>query len=132
MPSIRNADTICSAVREDALKHRFLVFALLFSGWAWSATPPKEAQYNVNVHVVASRSVLHSEKSPRYQHLNVTIDGKNYELESVLGVWGILAIGDYKARVEDGHHDDHDSEKVYEFVFPDGKTREYLVVGQTE
>ena len=117
---------------EDVVKYRLLAFALLFSASAWPATPPKEAQYNVSVHVVASRSVLHSENAPRRQYLNVTIDGKNYELESVLGVWGILALGDYKARVENDHHNDHDSEKLYEFQFPDGKTREYLAVGQTE
>jgi hypothetical protein len=118
---------------ENTVKYRLFAFAvLLFSNWAWSATPPKEAQYNINVHVVASRSVLHAEHSPRYQYLNVTIDGKNYELESVLGVWGILAIGDYKARLENDHHSDHDSEKLYEFQFPDGKTREYLLVGITE
>ena len=117
----------------NTVKYRLFAFAvLLFSNWAWSATPPKEAQYTINVHVVASRSVLHAEHCPRYQYLNVTIDGKNYELESVLGVWGILAIGDYKARLENDHHSDHDSEKLYEFQFPDGKTREYLLVGITE
>lgn len=115
------------------MKYRLLVFALLFSGWAWSAPPPKEAQYNINVHVVASRWVLHSEHFPRYQYLDVTIDGKNYELESVLGVSGLLGLGDYKARLEvDDHKNDYDSYQMYEFQFPNGKTREYLVVGQTE
>jgi hypothetical protein len=113
---------------------RYLLFALalLFSSPAWTA-PPKEAQYNLNIHVAASRSVLHSERAPRYQQLNVTIDGKQYELESVLGVSGLLGLGDYKARLEvDDTKNDHDSYKVYEFRFPNGKTREYLVVGQTE
>ncbi|HZC25213.1 MAG TPA: hypothetical protein VE866_17900 [Candidatus Binatia bacterium] len=115
------------------MRYLLLALALLFSSPAWSAPPPKDAQYNINVHVTASRSVLHSERSPRYQRLKVTIDGKNYELESVLGVSGLLGLGDYKARLEvDDHKNDYDSYEIYEFRFPNGKTREYQVVGQTE
>jgi len=58
------------------MKHRLLAFLLLFSGLVWSAPPAKQAEYNVNVHVNASRTVKHSEAGPRYQYVDVTIDGQ--------------------------------------------------------
>jgi len=116
------------------MKHGFLAFVLLFSSSVWGALPAKQAEYNINVHVSASRTVKHSESAPRYQYLNVTIDGKKYELESVLGVRGLLILGDYKARLVTDEHGrgDYDSRQVYEFQFPDKTTREFFVVGQVE
>ena len=116
------------------MKYRLLAFVLLLFGSMWAASPAKQAEYNVNVHVSASRSVKHSESAPRYQYLNVTIDGKKYELESVLGVADVLVLGDYKARLVTDQHGrgDYDSFQVYEFQFADKKTREYRVVGQVE
>jgi hypothetical protein len=86
------------------------------------------------VHVTASRRVKHSESTPRYQYLDVTINGRKYELESVLGVEGLLALGDYKARLSSDEHGNggYDSRQVYEFQFPDKRTREFLVVGKLE
>lgn len=116
------------------MKHLLLAFVLLFSGSVWGALPAKQAEYNINVHVSASRTVKHSESAPRYQYLNVTIDGKKYELESALGVGELLILGDYKARLVTDEHGrgDYDSRQVYEFQFPDKKTREFYVVGQVE
>ena len=116
------------------MRNRFLVFVLLFSGAVWAAPPAKQAEYNITVHVSASRAVKHSESAPRYQLLDVTINGKKYELESVLGVRDVLMLGDYKARlVTDGHgKGEYDSRQVYEFQFSDKWTREYQVVGQLE
>ena len=113
---------------------RLLVFVFLFSGSMWAASPAKPAEYNINVHVSASRMVKHSESGPRYQQLDVTIDGKKYELESYLGVQELLSLGDYKARLINNDHGrgDYDSRQVYEFQFPDKKTREFLVIGQSE
>jgi len=93
------------------MKHRLLAFLLLFSGLVWSAPPAKQAEYNVNVHVNASRTVKHSEAGPRYQYVDVTIDGKKYELESVLGVRELLMLRDYKARLVTDEHGrgDYDS-----------------------
>lgn len=114
------------------MKNRLLIFVLLFSGSLWAA--PAKTEYNIDVHVTASRTVKHSESAPRYQYLNVTIDGKKYELESVLGVGEVLILGDYKARLTTDAHGrgDYDSRQVYEFQFSDRKTREFNVVGQLE
>lgn len=116
------------------MKHRLLAFVLLFSGSVWAAPPAKQAEYNINVHVSASRTVKHSESAPRYQYLNVTIDGKKYELESVLGVGELLILGDYRARLVTDEHGrgNYDSRQVYEFQFSDKTTREFYVVGQLE
>lgn len=116
------------------MEYRILAVALFLSAWMWAAPPAKQAEYNINVHVAASRRVKHSESAPRYQYLNVTIDGRKYELESVLGVEGLLMLGDYKARLSTDDHENggYDSRQVYEFQFPDKRTREFLVVGQLE
>ena len=116
------------------MKHRLLALLLLFSGSVWGVPPAKQAEYNINVHVSASRTVKHSESAPRYQYLNVTIDGKKYELESVLGVRELLILGDYKARLVTDKHGrgDYDSRQVYEFQFSDQTTREFRVAGQVE
>lgn len=116
------------------MKHRSWTLVLFLPCLLWTASPAKPPEYNITVHVAASRTVKHSESSPRYQYLNVTIDGKKYELESVLGVRGLLNLGDYRARLSTDNHDNngHDSHLVYEFQFPDKRTREFLVVGQLE
>jgi hypothetical protein len=45
----------------------------------------------------------------------------------------LLALGDYKAKlVKDEHKTTYGSNQVYEFLFPDKKTRQFTVVGQTE
>jgi len=116
------------------MKLRLLLFVLLWSASVWAAPPAKQPEYNVKVHVSASRSVKHSESTPRYQYLDVTIDGKKYELESVLGVADLLMLGDYNARLVTDRHGrgEYDSYQEYEFQFPDMKTREYHVVGRLE
>jgi len=62
------------------MKPRLLAFVLLFCGSVWGAPPAKLAEYNINVHVSASRTIKHSESATRYQYLSVTIDGRKYEL----------------------------------------------------
>ena len=116
------------------MKLRILAVGVLLSCWLWAVPPAKQPEYNVTVHVTASRRVKHSESFPRYQYLDVTIDGRKYELESVLGVEGLLAVGDYKARLSTDDHlnGGYDSRQIYEFQFPDRRTREFLVVGQLE
>jgi hypothetical protein len=113
------------------LKKATLAVLLFMSALAWAGTNPNPADYTINVHVSRSRSVI--EGSPnRRQKLNVVIDGKKYELEGYGGE-GMLALGDYKAKlVKDEHKGGYDSLQVYEFLFPDQKTRKFMLVGQTE
>jgi len=116
------------------MKRRLFALVLVFSGCVWAAPQAKQAEYNVNVHVSASRMVLHGESAPRYQCLNATIDGRKYELESIRAVQKLLMPGDYKARLVTDEHGkgDYDSWQMYEFQFSDKKTRQFLVVGQLE
>jgi hypothetical protein len=45
----------------------------------------------------------------------------------------VLALGDYKAKIfHEEHKTAYDLSRSYEFIFPDKKTRKFLVVGQTE
>jgi hypothetical protein len=113
---------------------------LLLSTFSWAAPSPDE--YPINVHVSSSHWVM----SPAilvgpepFLRLNVIIDGKKYELEAPTtkanleaGVT-LLALGDYKAKViQDVHKTTYESSQAYEFLFPDKKTRKFMVVGQTE
>ena len=44
-----------------------------------------------------------------------------------------MAPGDYKAKlVKDEHLTAYESTQIYEFLFPDKKTRKFIVVGETE
>jgi len=66
-----------------------------------------------------------------FQHLTVLIDGKKYQLDTSSG--SLLRVGDYKAKVEkDNTQRTYEYERVYEFLFADGSTRRYWVVGEDE
>jgi hypothetical protein len=71
--------------------------------------------------------------SPAFsQQLDVVIGGKRYELFAS-NINALLALCDYKAKlVRDEHPNAYDSFQVYEFLFPDKKTRKFTVVGVTE
>jgi hypothetical protein len=108
-----------------------LAVLLSLSAFAWAGTIPNPADYTINVHVSASRMV--PESGVRFQRLSVVIDGRKYELESDSVPNMLLALGDYKAKlVKDEHKLTYDSYQIYEFLFPDQKTRKFIVVGQTE
>jgi hypothetical protein len=109
------------------------ILVMLFCGCVWASPPGEQVDYNINVHVTASRTVRHSEDTPPYQYLEVTIEGKKYELESLQAVRGLLLLGDYKARLvaeENAKH--YNSLRVYEFQLSDKGTRQFSVVGQLE
>ncbi len=64
--------------------------------------------------------------------LDVVIDGRKYALRGTSDL-GLLAIGDYKAKlVKDEHKTTYESYQEYELLFPDNKTRKFVVVGQSE
>jgi len=113
---------------------------------SWAA--PNPAEYSINVHVSASSWVevpadigtktFQSVGPGVVQRLNVTIDGKKYELESDFYLDNplkipILSPGDYKAKlVRDVHYSAYEFSQTYEFLFPDNKTRKFIVTGQME
>ena len=109
------------------MKKLAIAVVLLCSVLAWAGKNPVAAEYKVNVRVISSR--LRDGSRPR---LSVIIAGKKYELQG-FSTASVLATGDYKARlVKDEHETAYDSYQVYEFLFPDMKTRQYRIVGATE
>ena len=113
------------------MKKITLAVLLLLSAFAW-AQSANSAGYTINVHVSSSRMIVVGRAIVHQQELNVVIDGKKYELLSGAES-SLLALGEYKAKlVKDEHRTTYDSLQVYEFLFPDQKTRKFLVVGQTE
>jgi hypothetical protein len=66
-----------------------------------------------------------------HPHYTASVNGAGY-LSGHLNMQSRL--GDYKARpVKDQHWaGSYDSYRIYEFLFPDDKKRQFLVVGQSE
>jgi hypothetical protein len=113
---------------------KIVLCVLLVSTFVWAAPNPNE--YSVNIHVTSSYFVTSPgrfEGAATVQKLNVLVDGKKYELTALATKTGLLAPGDYKARlVQDEHQTTYESSQEYEFLFPDKKTRKFFVTGQTE
>ncbi len=92
---------------------------------------PNPADYNVIVHVVSSHIVTGHESQS--QDLTVVIDGKRLELEGGAPHLDLLRLGDYKAKLlKKDESRAYEYQWVFEFLFPDGKTRDYLVIGEGE
>jgi hypothetical protein len=97
---------------------------------AWAGAEPNPADYTINVNVSSSRF-----RPGALVRLKVLIDGKEYELQALEGEDSLPAIGDYKAKtlpvkVKDSHT--YDVYGIYEFIFPDLKTRRYNLIGIIE
>jgi len=116
------------------MKQVALFVLLAVSIFVWAAPNPDE--HPINVHVISSYFVASTgmfEKPVTVQKLNVLIDGKKYELSAPAAKTGLLALGDYKARlVQDEHKTAYESHQAYEFLFPDKNVRKFFVTGQTE
>jgi hypothetical protein len=117
-----------------------LAILLLAPALAWAAKPaPNPADYTITVHVQSSRAVnLVGRPGVVFQHLTVSIDGKMYELDearpdAVFPLSNLLRVGDYKARIDkDDTKRAYEYRRVYEFLFTDGTTRQYVVTGEGE
>ena len=110
------------------MKKIALAVLLFLSAHAWVAADPNPADYTVNIHVSSSTI-----DSGGREALSVVINRKNYELLCECASNSLLALGDYKAKlVKDEHKTTYDSLQVYEFLFPDNKTRRFALVGQSE
>ena len=118
---------------------------------AWSEKPkPNPADYAIVVHVRASSLVAMCHESLGHvrcgmkQRLNVVINGKKFELSSAANgkIFEfdtiedselVLRIGDYKAKeLEYAPPEASQYHQAYEFLLPDGITRRYAVVGESE
>lgn len=116
------------------MRRCILILTLLLPASLWSGSPADE--YPISVHVVSSSFVT----VPSFgggagvqQKLNVVIGGKKYELTEGPSKGGLLALGDYKAKlIKDEHATAYESRQEYEFQFPDKKTRKFYVTGQSE
>jgi len=125
---------------------KVLVALLLFvPALTWAEKPtPNLADYAVGVHVQSSRLITQcgmvtggSNLCYQGQQLEVLIDGKRLELQGGFGIGKsapkLLRVGDYKAKVVNEDTSlTYEYSRTYEFIFPDGKTAQYLVVYETE
>ncbi len=125
------------------MKRALFVFLLLMPVLSWAK--PKPTDYAITVHVQSSHvvsmcnDILGHPNCEKKQHLSALIDGKKYELDSNGDLDVMLRTGDYKAkllpdeqRIGDIPLGDYEYRRRYEFLFPDGKTRKYTVVGESE
>jgi hypothetical protein len=95
------------------------------------AESPNPSDYPVAVHVQSSHLIVNHDGVT--QALTATIDGKHVELEGTPTQQYVLRTGDYKAKVvKDEHSRSYEYQITYEILFPDGKTRKFLVVGEDE
>jgi hypothetical protein len=117
------------------MKHIFFALLLMAVSMALAQAPkPSTAEYTVAVHVLSSRLTDDCSSTCVWaQHLSVTIDKKKYELEDASPRTDLLRAGDYKAKiVQDDTTRPYAYLRTYEFLFADGQTRRYIVVGEGE
>lgn len=122
------------------MKTIFAMIVFFMCSCAWAS--PNPAEYTVNIHVVSSEvSANTNGRTPSIigpQTLNVLIDGTKYELAAApvsisLTKEGLIVPGDYKARlVSDKRKGTYAYTREYELLFPDGTTKKFAVIGQSE
>lgn len=126
---------------------KILLAVLLLAPALCRAQSPKPADYPIAVHVQSSQlaTVCHDAFADTdcgfSQHLAVVIDGKKYILNSKDFRNAMLNLGDYKAKklvarerfpIPTADYETSYATLTYEFLLPDGKTRKYSVVGESE
>lgn len=108
-------------------KVRLAILLLCSTLTAFGATP-NPADYNLTVHVIASKIRLGPQVT--YTYIKAVIDGKKYELSTINSGLHPLVLGDYKAKaIELPQRNSYDLFHRYEFLMPDGKTRLFEVSG---
>ena len=89
------------------------------------------SQYTLAAHVSASEFYSPSDWSQEI--LTVTIGSEHYRVAGVTANHGLLAPGDYHARLSlDQHKTSFESFQQLEFLFPDGTTRRFYVIAQSQ
>jgi len=125
------------------MKNFLIALLLIAPALAVADKPtPNPADYTVAMHVQASRITLDcgevtggSSVCIWEHHLNVTIDGKRYELNSIhpLKTVLVLHVGDYKAKVvKEDTSKSYGFQRSYELLYPDGQTEDFQVIGELE
>lgn len=123
-------------------KAMFVLFLALPSFVLAEKPAPNSADYILTAHVQTSRiasdcSDVTSGTSVCFwnQHLDVTIDGKKYEMvgnRAKRNVY-VLRLGDYKAKVlKEDTSRTYEYNRSYEFLFADGTTGDFQVTGEME
>jgi hypothetical protein len=106
------------------------VFLLCASVLSFAQKEPAK-EYPIKVHVSSSEQQgfgMHEQ-----QILRVVIDGKKYQLIALGSRPWALPVGDYQARIiKDQPIQGGQYERRYEIIFPDGKTAQYDVGGESE
>jgi hypothetical protein len=112
-----------------SMKKLTLAFLLLQTSLLLGASDkPNPADFIVKVHVVSSASLPYVVGG--YQVLETVIDNQPVELRASNP--GLLALGDYSARVSSSVHgpgkrNSYDIYRGYDLLMPDGTTRTYAV-----
>ena len=119
------------------MKKLVLVLLLFPTTLLYAAKPqPNPADYTITVHVVFSRSTQPYGEGVKLcaptSELEAVINGQQVELQATNT--GVLALNDYKARViptrgVPKNANASDIYLTYEFLLPDGTTRDFYVVG---
>jgi hypothetical protein len=99
---------------------------------------PDPSQYALPVHVSASEYAAAS--NGLSEILTVTVAGKHYQLQgptSSARIFahgnGLINPGDYHAKLtQDDHKTSYESLQEFEILLPDGTTRRFIVVAQSE
>ncbi len=114
------------------MKNIALLLVLLFSVFCWAQQKHNPDDYPITVHVSSAQFEW---GQSRIQRLHVVINMKKYELVDFQVGGELLALGDYKARLIENprrRKTAYESNQSYEFLFPDQRTRKFLVAGQSE
>lgn len=116
------------------MKKLALVFLMLQTASLLAATDkPNPADFAVKVHIVSSASQQMGGDTRTFyvQVLETVIDNQPVELQGPSQ--GVLALGDYPARVSaavhapNKHPNSYDIYQGYDLLMPDGTTRTYTV-----
>ncbi len=115
------------------MKKLALALLLLLSATAFAATDkPNPADFPIKVHVItsSSRYQYNENLTVPQQILETTVDGQPTEITAIS--MGVLALGDYPARISTKVHGPHnpntyDIYRAYDLLMPDGTTRTYTV-----
>ena len=87
-----------------------------------------------------SASAYASAANPLFEIVTTTINGKHYQLQGPTSSSkifthgnGLLNPGDYHCKLStDEHKTSYESQQVFEILLPDGTTRKFAVIAQSE